>query len=170
MDRRQRSRIGTGIVLVLLGGIFLAVQLVPSLRDWIDLAFSWPLIIIGVAVFLLLLGLVTGEPNMAVPACIVGGIGGLLCWQNTTGHWDSWAYAWTLIPGFVGVGTLLSGLLGGGSRKTVREGGQLVLISLILFAVFGSFFGALGFLGKYWPVLLIGLGLLILLQGLFRSR
>ena len=166
MNRRHRSSLAGGLVLILLGVLFLAVQLMPGLQLW----FSWPLIIVGVGVLLLILGLVTGVPGLAVPACIVGGIGGLLCWQNSTGNWESWAYAWTLIPGFVGVGTVLSGLLGGETRQSVRGGGGLILISLVLFAVFGSFLGGLNLLGPYWPVLLIVLGLWVLIRPLFRSR
>jgi len=166
MDSKRRSSLAGGLVLILLGALFLAVQWVPGLQLW----FSWPLIIIGIGVLLLIVGLLTGVPAMAMPACIVGGIGGLLYWQNATGNWESWAYVWTLIPGFVGVGMVLSGLLGGDTRQTVRGGGWLILISLVLFAVFASFFGALGLVGSYWPVLLIGLGLLLLAQSLFRSR
>jgi len=166
MDSQRRSSLAGGLVLILLGALFLAVQWVPGLQIW----FSWPLIIIGIGVLLLIVGLLTGVPAMAIPACIVGGIGGLLYWQNATGNWESWAYAWTLIPGFVGVGMVLSGLLGGDTRQMVRGGGWLILISLVLFAVFASFFGALGLVGSYWPVLLIGLGLLVLAQSLFRSR
>jgi len=166
MDSQRRSSLAGGLVLVLLGALFLAVQWVPGLQLWV----SWPLIIIGIGVLLLIVGLLTGVPAMAMPACIVGGIGGLLYWQNATGNWESWAYAWTLIPGFVGVGMVLSGLLGGDTRQTVRGGAWLILISLVLFAVFASFFGALGLVGSYWPVLLIVLGLLVLAQSLFRSR
>jgi hypothetical protein len=166
MDSQRRSSLAGGLVLILLGALFLAVQWVPGLQLW----FSWPLIIIGIGVLLLIVGLLTGVPAMAIPACIVGGIGGLLYWQNATGNWESWAYAWALIPGFVGVGMVLSGLLGGDTRQTVRGGAWLILISLVLFAVFASFFGALGLVGRYWPVLLIGLGLLVLAQSLFRSR
>ena len=107
---------------------------------------------------------------MAVPACIVGGIGGLLYWQNATGNWESWAYAWALIPGFVGVGVVLSRLLGGGGRKALQEGGSLILISLALFAVFGSWLGGLNLFGDYWPVLLILWGVWLLIRPLFRSR
>jgi len=166
MDSKRRSSLAGGLVLVLLGALFLAVQWMPGLQLW----FSWPLIIIGIGVLLLIFGLLTGVPAMAMPACIVGGIGGLLYWQNATGNWESWAYAWTLIPGFVGVGMVLAGLLGGDTRQTVRGGGWLIVISLVLFAVFASFFGALGLVGSYWPVLLIVLGLLLLAQSLFRSR
>ncbi len=170
MDSKRRSSVAGGLVLILLGAWFMAVQLVPGLQAWMDIEYSWPLIIIGVGVFLLVIGLLTRVPAMAVPACIVGGIGGLLYWQNVTGNWESWAYAWTLIPGLVGVGIVLSGLLSGETRQSVRGGGQLILISLVLFTVFGSFFGGLGLLGPYWPVLLILLGLLILARPLFRSR
>ena len=166
MDSQRRSSVAGGLVLILLGALFLAVQWVPGLQLW----FSWPLIIIGIGVLLLIVGLLTGVPAMAMPACIVGGIGGLLYWQNATGNWESWAYAWTLIPGFVGVGMVLSGLLGGDTRQMVSGGGWLILISLVLFAVFAAFFGALGLVGSYWPVLLIVLGLLVLAQSLFRSR
>ena len=166
MDRRRRSNLAAGLVLTLLGAWFLAIQWVPGLQAW----FSWPLIIVGGGVLLLIIGLLTRVPAMAVPACIVGGIGGLLYWQNATGNWESWVYAWALIPGFVGVGIVLSGLLGGETRQAVRGGGWLILISLVLFAVFGSFFGALGLVGPYWPVLLIVLGLLALARSLFRSR
>jgi len=168
MDRRRRSSLAGGIVLILLGVLFLATQLklIPGL--WLE--FSWPWIVIGVGAFLLVLGLLVGAPEMAIPACIVGGIGALLYWQNATGNWESWAYAWALIPGFVGVGIVLSGLLGGGFRQSLQAGGVLIFISLVLFAVFGSFLGGRNLLGPYWPVLLILFGLLLLIRPLFRKR
>ena len=166
MHRRRRSSLAGGLLLILLGILFLVVQQVPELQLW----FSWPWIIIGVGGFLLVLGLVIGEPSMAIPACIVGGIGGILYWQEITGNWDSWAYAWTLIPGFVGVGIVVSGLLGGETRQSIRGGGWLIVISLVLFAVFGSLFGGRALLGPYWPALLILLGLLLLIRSLFRHR
>jgi len=163
---RRRSSLGIGLVLIMVGAWLLVDRWMPGLLPH----FTWPWTIIGAGAFLLLLGLLTGEPGLAVPACIVGGIGGLLYWQDATGNWDSWSYVWALIPGFVGVGIALSGLLSGEFRKGIREGGGLILISMILFAVFGSFFGALGLVGNYWPVLLILLGLLMLIRALFPSR
>lgn len=170
MGRRRRSNLAVGVVLVLIGAWFLAVQLVPGLGQWINIEFSWPLIIVGIGVLLLIIGLLTGAFEMAVPACIVGGIGGLLYWQNATGRWDSWAYAWALIPGFVGVGTVLSGVLGGKFRKSLYDGGSLILISLVLFTVFGSLMGGPNLVGVYWPVLLILLGLFFLIRPFLRPR
>jgi len=162
MNKEKRTNIAGGIILVLVGAALLAVQILPG----VFIQFSWPWIVIIVGLFLFGLGAAIGEPGMAVPACIVGGIGGILYYQNLTGNWESWSFVWSLIPGFVGVGIILMNLLSGEGAKAFREGGLLVLISLTLFAVFGSFFGALGLVGDYWPVLLILLGVLILLRPL----
>ena len=168
MDTRRRSNLVTGAMLLVLGVVFLAVQLFPGLSQFFRLDLSWPFIVIAVGLFLLVLGLLVGAPGMAVPACIVGGIGGLLYYQNATGNWESWAYAWSLIPGFVGLGIIVSGLLEGKGKQAFRAGSSLLFISLVLFLVFGSFFGALGMLGAYWPVLLIALGLIVLVRALMR--
>ena len=68
MNKSQRSSLTLGVILVVLGGIFVAANLVPSLRVLLDQANTWPMIIEAVAVGLLLLGLVIGVPDMAVPA------------------------------------------------------------------------------------------------------
>jgi hypothetical protein len=120
-------------------------------------------------VLLLVIGVLVRAPGMAVPAALVSGIGGLLYWQNVTGNWESWAYAWTLIPGFVGVGIILAGLIEGHWRVTLRSGGTLVVISLVLFAIFGSFLGGPISLGVYWPVVLIVLGVWFLIGPLLRG-
>jgi hypothetical protein len=74
----------------------------------------------------------------------------------------------TLIPGFAGVGTIVAGLLEG-NWKTARGGAWSVLISLIMFGIFGSFLGGPAFLGDYWPALLILLGVLVAGQAVVSS-
>ena len=168
MDQRRRTGLVAGLVMILIGAWFLAVQLVPGLRSY---GFHWPLIIIGVGVFLFLLGLATRSPGLSVPAFIVGGIGGLLYWQLLSGRWESWNYAWALIPGFVGLGMIVAGLLGERRGEMIRGGISLLVISLILFAIFGAFLGGFFGLGQYWPLLLVLLGLFLLVQPfLFRKR
>lgn len=164
MNRERRSSIILGLLLVLAGGWFLAQQFYPELRLWENFDFSWPWYVLGTGALLLLLGLILGAPGMAVPACIVGGIGAILYYQNETGNWESWAYAWALIPGFVGIGIILAGLLEGRFRNGLREGGPLVVISAIMFVVFGAFLGGPSLLGDYWPVLLILVGIWLLIQ------
>jgi len=169
MARRTRTSVVGGILLILLGLFFLALQMMPESMAWLRIEMSWPLIVMGVGVFLLVFGLLVGAPGMAVPACVVGGIGALLYWQNVTGNWESLSYAWALIPGFVGIGVILNGLLGGDKLRDSLEGGfWLILISMVMFAIFGSFLGGLTLFGSYWPALLIVLGLVVLVRSFLK--
>jgi len=104
----------------------------------------------------------------AVPATIVGGIGGILAYQWFTGNFESWSYLWALIPGFVGLGIMLMSLMGGGG--SVKDGASLLFISFILLAIFGSFFGAIGLAGQYWPVLLIALGVVLMVRSFINKE
>jgi hypothetical protein len=168
MGQQRRTGLAFGVILILIGAWFLAVQLIPGLSRW---GFHWPLIILGVGVLLFVLGLATRQPSLAIPACIVGGIGGLLYWQFLTDRWESWSYAWALIPGFVGLGMIVTGLLGERRGEMFRGGATLLVISLVLFVIFGAFLGGGFGLGQYWPILLIVLGLFLLAQPLlFRRR
>jgi hypothetical protein len=169
MKSKRRTGIALGILLVLLGIALVFYQINPTIHDLIRFEFSWPWIIIGVGIFLLVLGLLVGEPDTAIAACIVGGIGGLLLYQNTTGDWKSWSFAWALIPGFVGVGMVLAWILGS-PAQTAREGLQSILVSIILFVIFAAIFGGLSWLGPYWPLLLVAVGLIIIIRPLFRKK
>ncbi len=170
MAQADRGRIATALVLILLGAWFLAVQFLPGLEIYAFNQTTWPLAIVGLGGLLGLFAIVTWVPDLLVPACIVAGIGGLLYWQNLTGHWESWAYAWTLIPGFVGVGVFLTGLLRGRLRQAIVGGGWLILISAVMFLIFSSFLGGPVLLGAYWPVLLILLGVIFLAQSFLGRR
>ncbi len=172
MSSERRSDLVIGIILLLIGGWFLAAQfnLVPSLNEFINIQYEWPLIIVGVGVLLFVLGLLSRNPGLSVPACIVGGIGGILYYTNSTGDWGAWSYLWSLIPGFVGVGIILSTLLGGGDKSGYREGLRLILISAILFIVFFLLLSGQGDLIKYWPILIIIAGIWIIIQTIFRKK
>jgi hypothetical protein len=169
VSKKTRSNLAVGILLILIGGWFLALQFFPDIGDRFWSTFDWPFVIIGVGACLLIFGLVAGAPGMAVPASIVAGIGGILAYQNATGHWESWSYMWTLIPGFVGIGVLIAALFGEGGRDGFRSGLTTIFISAILFLIFSAVFGA-NPLGAWWPVLLILLGLWLLIQPFFRKR
>jgi MFS family permease len=163
MNKQRRTSIVGGGILIVVGLALLLAQILPGFF----IQFSWPWLVIGVGLFLFALGAALGEPGLAVPATIVSGIGGILTYQELTGNWESWSYAWTLIPGFVGLGIVLMHLMGGDDDSSIRDGLTLIFISLIMLAAFGSFFGLLGMAGDYWPVLLIVLGLVLLLRTLF---
>ena len=170
MNAGQRSRLTVGVLLVALGVGFLVLQLMPGLADWFRVTLSWPLIIVGVGVLVLVVGLLSAAPETAIGACVVAGIGGILYYQNLTGNWESWAYAWTLIPGFTGVGMVIAGLLGSRVPRSISRGLNQIIASVILFLIFGSIFGPIfggfSFLGPYWPLLLVAAGLLIIIRAL----
>jgi len=102
----------------------------------------------------LVIGLLTGASGLAVPAAIVAGIGGILYYQEAYHDPMTWAYMWTLIPGFAGVGAILEGLL---TRNTARARGGLdsIVTSAILFVIFAAIFGKLTLFGPYGPAILL---------------
>ena len=159
-----------GILLILLGGFFLAERLIPGVYGY----FTWPFYVMGVGAMFLLAALLTRTGGLAIPACIIGGIGGILYYQTITGRWESWSFMWTLIPGFVGVGVILAGILDR-ERPHFETGGLILMaISAMGFLIFGSAFGALfGYdfqFGMLWPLFLIGIGVIVLISALFRRR
>jgi len=168
MDKGKRTSIVGGAILILVGAVLFAAQVLPDFMPDFWEIFSWPWIVIGIGVVLFILGAAVGEPGMAVPATIMSGLGGILAYQWYTGDWQSWSYIWTLIPGFVGIGIVLMSLLGGDA--SLKDGSTLMFISFIMLAVFGSFFGAVGMAGRYWPVLLILLGVVLMIRTFFNKK
>ena len=122
--------------------------------------------------------LVTGGAGegLVIVGSIVTMVGLLLFYQNTTGHWESWAYAWALVaPTSIGLGQILYGALKA-EKGRIQSGIGLVTVGGTLFVVGAVFFeliiGISGFrLGPVWlPVILIGLGVLGLVRTLFFRR
>ena len=173
MSPKNRGSVVGGLVLVLVGLFLLVLQLAPGIANLLRLEFTWPFIIVGVGLLFFTGILLWGRSaaGLAVPGTIVAGIGLLLFYQNWSGNWDSWAYAWALIPGMVGVGVILTGLIEGKSlRQAVNSGGGLILISLILFAIFGFLLGNDGLARWGAPLLLILGGCWLLVRNLLRRQ
>lgn len=168
--KQNRSSLALGLILLIAGGWLLVTQQVPAIQTWMESNFTWPMWVIGAGALVFLIGLVTGAPDISVPASIIAGVGGILYYQNMTGDFGSWSYMWTLIPGFVGVGTILTGLLGEHTRRNIGHGLRLMVTSAVLFLIFATFFGGLDILGEYGlPVILILLGIYILARGFIQS-
>ena len=168
---RNRTQLALGIILILLGGWLVATKQIPELGSWWSHNYVWPMWVIGAGALILIMGMFLGEPGMAVPACIVAGVGGILYYQNTTNDFSSWSYLWTLIPGFIGIGSILAGLLGENTRYNLNRGINALVTSAVLFLIFASLLGGLNLLGSYGlPVILILLGVYIIVRGLFRNK
>lgn len=165
MTEERRGNLIVGVMLILAGAWFLAGQFYPELAAQVNLQFSWPWWVIGAGIVFLLASIIGRTPGMAVPASIFAGIGAILLYQNNTGDWASWSYAWALIPGFAGVGTMLMHFMQGRFTSGLREGLNAILFSLLMFGIFGSFLGGPPILGQLWPILLIIGGFWLLLGG-----
>lgn len=163
---RNKSGIVGGIILILLGLYFLANEIFPNVFNFLE----WPFIIVLVGLVFLLWAVIGGNAGLAIPGCILSGIGGILYYQNAYNAWETWSYIWALIPGFVGIGIMLSGLIDRDFKDRFFSGLSLLVISAILFFAFGSFFGLAPEISKFWPVLLVALGLISLLRAVLRNK
>lgn len=162
----KRENIIWGIVLILLGAGFLIFQLYPDRFA----GANWPWILVALGGVFFVLSLLTRTGGTMVPGAVLLGLGGIFLYQTRTGNWASWSYIWTLIPGFVGAGLLLGSLVDP-QLRTARSGGLITLvISLILFAIFGGLFGLSPSVLRYWPVLLIIAGAVIFVRSLRPRR
>jgi hypothetical protein len=174
MERKNRTQLALGIILILVAAWLIATRIRPDLANILHLTFDWPVWVMLSGAGLLLIGLLVGAPGMAIPACIVAGVGGILYYCNSTQNWGAWAYLWTLFPGFVGVGSILAGILGEDFKQSVRNGVNSIFVSLVLFAVFATIFNAWTIFGPYSAyvpiVLLFALGLWFLLRGVLRRN
>ena len=163
-----------GIVLITVGVFFFIGQ-------WLNIdwgAATWPFYVIAPGLALMAFGLTQRDGSgLTVAGSIVTMVGLVLLYQNATGHWESWAYAWALVgPGGSGLGMLLYGTRSG-NRKMARDGFWQILIAIGLFVAGFIFFeGIIGISGRRlplpdWvlPVAVIAIGLVVLVRG-FTAR
>jgi hypothetical protein len=164
----SRGRLSFALLLIGLGTWQLAINFYPEFKQFTYAHETWPFNIIGMGAFLGLIGLLTWKPGWFIPACIVAGVGGILYFANRTENWAAWAYLWTLIPGFVGVGLLLLGLATWKAGPIIAAG-WTVFASAVLFGIFGSTLGRLPVAGAAGAAAVILLGLMLLFSGIFRK-
>ncbi|HEX3219275.1 MAG TPA: hypothetical protein VHU77_04520 [Candidatus Limnocylindria bacterium] len=174
----RRGTSGTamlGILLILVGAAFFIGQ-------WANLdwgAATWPFYVIAPGVALAALGLTQRNGSgLTIAGSIVTMVGLVLLYQNATDRYESWAYAWALVgPGGSGIGMLLYGVRSA-NRKMAREGFWQIVVAIALFVAGYLFFeGIIGISGERlplpgWvlPVVVIGLGVLVLVRGVTTSR
>lgn len=153
-NNRTRGLIAVG--LIALGVIF-----------WLGIGALWPLFVMVPGLMFLGIAASGGRRTaaFAIPGMIVSGTGLLLLVQNITGYWGSWSYAWTLYGVFLGMGFAMMGRLMG-DHALESLGRVFMVVGGIAFVAFGFLMelvvGVGGLGTKLWPLLLIGLGLLLL--------
>jgi hypothetical protein len=154
-----------GAVLVGLGALFLAARVFHISL----IGYLWPFFIIVPGVMCFVVMVIAGKEHakafglLSIPGAIVTMTGLLLLYQNTFNHWESWAYAWALIPASAGIGIMLFGTRID-SDFLLKSGRRTASIGLILLLVFGTFFEFVLRISEnilcstVWPVLLVALG------------
>lgn len=173
--RFDRTPAAIGIVFVLVGIVALAlrqagVDVVGYVRDA-----GWQFFIIVPGLILLAMSIVPVPPRgvgFAIAGSIVTTIGLLLLYQERADHFESWAYAWALIPIAAGLGMLVYGFLAR-TTELIGTGLRTAAIGAGLF-VAGAWFFETTFetgrapvdLGTWWPVAVIAVGVLIALTAL----
>lgn len=134
-EPRQWVPLLVGAVLVSIGSCSLssALGLEPMM-------FIWPFFIITPGAIMFIVGMTNRRvAGLVVPGSIIGGIGLTLLFQSVSGHWASWAYAWALVPVWVGIGNMLMGQLLD-QPKSVADGCKTIRVGLIMFLIAGTFF------------------------------
>jgi hypothetical protein len=173
--RRNGAGIALGVVLVVVGLFYLVVQVAA-----VDISsFGWPLFVIIPGVTLLIVGFVSLGTGAAIPGGILTMVGLVLAYQNSTGHWTSWAYAWALVaPGGVGLGLFLQGLREQ-NASLMRQGRSLMFIAALIFMVGFVFFESIlnisgindqPVVKAALPALFIVIGILLLARSIANSR
>lgn len=166
------------------GAVVLSVGLIAFALDRLALdpaawlgGSGWTLFIIVPGLVLLALALfVRAEATLGlmIGGAIVTTVGLLLLYQDQNAHYESWAYAWALIPSAAGLALVVHGLRVG-AREKVSLGARMMAGFLTAFLI-GAWYFETVFqtnrapfdLGDNWPIALIALGGLLLIVGLVR--
>jgi hypothetical protein len=171
MNQSQSGRNVGAFILIGVGVLFFLTQTL-NINIWGIFGMSWPLFVVLPGLLFLALAIL-GDKKVAgfiMPGTIITGTGLLLWVQNATGHWESWAYAWSLYPVFVGLGLTFLGRRTENS-KTEKTGHGMITWGIVAFLILFAFFevlifGGLAGLGNVVvPLLLIGVGAYLLFGG-----
>lgn len=169
METTNRGAVVVGLLLIGSGALFLLVNLLPGL----ELGKMWPGIFFAIAMALLLPPWIlpthrTALAGFLIPGVILLVLGLILTYQVITGDWESWAYAWALIPASVGAGLWVAARLGYWGQGAATVGLWLLGGGLVGFVVFAGFLGGDSPLARGAPAALIVLGLAITGTALIR--
>lgn len=156
---------------VVLGAALVLVGVAVLLGQALDVdvgEFAWPFFVIIPGAVLLAAGVGSRRRSTMVAGSVVTTTGLLLLYQNSTGHFESWAYAWALVSMVApGMGNALSGRLTA-RPDLVANGNRQAVIGLGFFAVGLVFFElVIGIRGDPGPLRDVGVPLLLIALGLW---
>jgi len=131
----------------------------------------WPFYIVSLGGLLLLpsIGISDGADGRMVRLAGIGSalivIGLVSFLAELVDHYESWAYAWTLIPSAVIAGRMFArrGSDDSAFMQRGRRSIQILLLAFVGLAIFFELFIFNGY-GRWWPILLIAAGAFLLLN------
>lgn len=176
-DASGRPGMAAGIVLVVIGAAVLAERLLERQLG----APAWPvwMVVPGIAMLVGSLFIPSrGGLGLAVPGAILAIVGGILWFQEVTGLYTTWAYAWALVaPTGPGLAMLVHGA-SHRDRELAADGLRATGTGIALFVGFGFFFeGVLGLNGhpiarveEILPYGLIALGAMFVLLSMLGGK
>jgi hypothetical protein len=179
MNQRQQTAAPlVGIALLMVGVGALALRPLGLDLGSFGGTSGWPLLVIVPGLILMASAIVPAPPNgvgLAIGGSIVTTVGLLLLYQQSTGNWATWAYAWALLPGAAGVAMTVYG--SATRRPSLRAVGvRLAVIAALMFGVGLWFFESVFATGRapfdmsgWWPVVPIIAGLALIGRDLWRS-
>jgi drug/metabolite transporter (DMT)-like permease len=136
-----RLRLIGGLLLIALGVVLLVTN-----NFYLPLMSSlWPFIIItiGIAFFAAMVARGPAGGGLAIPGGILTLLGITLLVQNVTNNWVNMTYVWPLfVFGGIGIGLLIDSWWAD-RMELKRAGYTMLLLALIFFVAFGTFFSAL---------------------------
>jgi hypothetical protein len=164
MNKTNRGSLIAGVGLLLLGVLFICLNLIPG----ITLTKTWPVVFFVIAFAFFLPGLAWPDSRKELAALFIPGtitfvLGLIFLFNILSGNWIVWAYAWILLPAGVGLGMAVAAWAGKWRRGGLLVGIWMALVSLAIFAVFAALFGdmTLKFIGAGIMLLM---GVLLLLR------
>jgi len=165
MENSNRITVILGTFLVAIGVVFLLLNLIPG----VNMGQTWPVIFFFLTVAFYLPSLLwpsarRGLAGLFIPGSIMLVLGLIFLYNVLTRDWASWAYAWLLIPGGVGLGLMLGANIGGWGRGPAQTGLWLMGVDLGLFALFATIFGDNVIIRTFGPVVIILAGVVILVR------
>jgi hypothetical protein len=156
-----------GVLLIILGLVFLAFTQNLFGLQWSDVGDFWPVFPIIGGLFVLVPALAATSSHARGAMVFAGAIPvlvGLFFFSITLGvfSWGDLSFLWPVYPLIVGV-AFLAGYAASGFKHTYYLIPGLVVsaVALVLFAMTAT--GSYDLLGKLWPVFLIIAGLLMLI-------
>lgn len=169
MRESNRGTMIAGIVLVVLGAVFFALNLIPG----IDAKKTWPLILVVLGIGFCLPAFIWSDvrENLAglfIPGFILLVLGVIFLFNTLTSIWNIWAIAWILIPASVGLGLVVAAYIGKWDRSVRQVGIWMMVISMSVFALFAAMFNNI-VVKSIGAGLLVITGLIMLLRSIIKK-